>query len=32
VTEILISTLQALKPEYPQPKLDIPALKRRLAG
>jgi len=30
VTNILVETLQEMKPEYPRPKLDIPRLMKRL--
>jgi hypothetical protein len=30
VARILIETLQEMDPQYPQPKLDIPRLVRRL--
>jgi hypothetical protein len=30
VTKILMETLNEMNPQYPQPKLDIPRLMRRL--
>ena len=30
VSNILIETLREMDPKYPQPKLDIPRLKKRL--
>jgi len=30
VSKILIETLREMDPKYPQPKLDIPRLKKRL--
>ena len=32
VGRILVETLTEMTPEYPQPELDIPALKGRLTG